>query len=73
MDILAHSLWAAAAAATARRNVRVSIWRTAWWGIFPDIVSLGPIALFDGLAALENDSGFWQEFLETHYEPATSL
>ncbi len=44
MDIVAHGLWAAAAAITARRSIRTSIrvgW-TVWWGIFPDVLAFGP-------------------------------
>ena len=44
MDIVAHGLWAAAAAITTKRstatNVRVG-W-TVWWSVFPDVLAFGP-------------------------------
>jgi len=44
MDIVAHGLWAAAAATATKRsaaaNVRVG-W-AVWWGVFPDLIAFGP-------------------------------
>lgn len=39
MDVLAHSLWAGAVArgANVRLKRRVSVWQSAWWGVFPDL------------------------------------
>ncbi len=71
MDILAHSLWAAAAAKAAKRKVRISISRTVWWGIFPDLAGLGPIAVVHGLGALRSDTNFWRAFWHTQFEPVT--
>lgn len=44
MEIVAHSLWAAAAAITAKKStpVAVSVGWTAWWGVFPDVLAFGP-------------------------------
>ena len=45
MEIIAHGLWAAAAAITATRStsVRLRAGWTAWWGVFPDVVAFGPL------------------------------
>ncbi len=44
MEILAHGLWAAAAAITARRtaDIRMNIPWTVWWAVFPDVLAFGP-------------------------------
>lgn len=44
MEIVAHGLWAAAAAITAKRSMRadVAIGWTVWWGTFPDVLAFGP-------------------------------
>jgi hypothetical protein len=44
MDIVAHGLWAAAAAITANRatTARVSVAWTVWWTAFPDVLAFGP-------------------------------
>jgi hypothetical protein len=44
MEIVAHGLWAAAAAITAKRSTTASIhvgW-TVWWAAFPDVLAFGP-------------------------------
>jgi hypothetical protein len=44
MEIVAHGLWATAAAITANRKTRLHLslpW-TAWWAIFPDVLAFGP-------------------------------
>ena len=44
MEIVAHGLWAAAAAVAARRSARIRLrlaW-TVWWGVFPDVLAFGP-------------------------------
>ncbi|HYW42111.1 MAG TPA: hypothetical protein VE959_04590 [Bryobacteraceae bacterium] len=44
MEIVAHGLWAAAAAITAKRSTNASIrvgW-TIWWSVFPDVLAFGP-------------------------------
>ncbi len=44
MEIVAHGLWAAAAAITAKRTARPKLrlgW-TVWWGVFPDVLAFGP-------------------------------
>ena len=45
MEIVAHGLWAAAAAITAKRTstARVSIGWTVWWTAFPDVLAFGPL------------------------------
>ena len=45
MEIVAHSLWAAAAAITAKRStkVRVHVGWTVWWAAFPDVLAFGPM------------------------------
>jgi hypothetical protein len=45
MEILAHGLWTAAAAITAKRSssARVHIGWTVWWGVFPDVLAFGPM------------------------------
>jgi hypothetical protein len=45
MEILAHSLWATAAAITAKRlttTTTVRIGWTVWWAVFPDVLAFGP-------------------------------
>ncbi len=45
MEIVAHGLWAAAAAITAKKSTRMAVrvgW-TAWWGMFPDVLGFGPM------------------------------
>ena len=44
MDIIAHSLWAAAGVTAARKsaNVQIRLWRTVWWAKFPDLLAFGP-------------------------------
>jgi hypothetical protein len=41
MDILSHGLWAGAVAKIANKKLKkpISVWRTAWWGIFPDLAA----------------------------------
>lgn len=48
MDILAHGLWAAAAARTLQRLGRrpVDARATAAWGIAPDVIAFGPLFAF---------------------------
>jgi len=48
MDIFAHGLWAAAAARGSNRKVRrkISVWWTAWWGVFPDLFAFAPAIAF---------------------------
>ena len=44
MEIVAHGLWAAAAAITAKRSTSASVrvgW-TVWWAAFPDVLAFGP-------------------------------
>jgi hypothetical protein len=44
MEIIAHGLWAAAAAITAKRSTKAGIrvgW-TVWWAAFPDVLAFGP-------------------------------
>jgi hypothetical protein len=47
MEIVAHSLWATAAAVTARRvtNTRIRAGQAAWWAVFPDVLAFGPSSL----------------------------
>ena len=44
MEIVAHGLWAAAAAVTAKRTtgVRCHAGWTVWWTAFPDVFAFGP-------------------------------
>ncbi len=44
MEIVAHGLWAAAAAMTAKRStgIRLRIGWTVWWAGFPDVLAFGP-------------------------------
>lgn len=44
MEVIAHSLWASAAAISAQRwtRVRVPVAWTVWWGTFPDVLAFGP-------------------------------
>lgn len=44
MEIVAHGLWAAAAAITAKRrtDVRVRVAWTVWWAAFPDVLAFAP-------------------------------
>jgi hypothetical protein len=44
MEIVAHGLWAAAAAITAKRSTEAKIrvgW-AVWWAAFPDVLAFGP-------------------------------
>jgi hypothetical protein len=47
MDIVAHGLWAAAAAITAKRtaHIRLRIGWAVWWAAFPDVLAFGPTAV----------------------------
>ncbi len=44
MEIVAHGLWAAAAAITANRSTgaRLRVGWTVWWAAFPDVLAFGP-------------------------------
>ncbi len=45
MEMVAHSLWTAAAAITANRSAGTNIkvgW-AVWWGVFPDVLAFGPL------------------------------
>jgi hypothetical protein len=44
MEIVAHGLWAAAAAITAKRSAktRVHVGWAVWWAAFPDVLAFGP-------------------------------
>jgi hypothetical protein len=44
MEIVAHGLWAAAAAITAKRSTgaRVRVGWAVWWSAFPDVLAFGP-------------------------------
>lgn len=44
MEIVAHGLWAAAAAIAAKRSThaRVRVGWTVWWSAFPDVLAFGP-------------------------------
>jgi hypothetical protein len=44
MEIIAHGLWAAAAAITAKRTTtaRLQVGWTVWWAGFPDVLAFGP-------------------------------
>lgn len=59
MEIIAHGLWAAAAAITAKRStdIRLRIGWTVWWAGFPDVLAFGPsiaAGLWLGLAGGAN-------------------
>jgi hypothetical protein len=45
MEIVAHGLWAAAAAITAKKTstARISIGWSVWWTAFPDVLAFGPV------------------------------
>ncbi len=45
MDIVAHGLWAAAGAVTARKSAaaRIRVGWTVWWAMFPDLLAFGPL------------------------------
>ncbi len=53
MEIVAHGLWAAAAAVGARRTTRVrpNIAWTVWWAAFPDVLAFG-MPIIAGLALM---------------------
>lgn len=62
MEIVAHGLWAAAAAITAERTstAPISIGWSVWWTAFPDVLAFGPLVaiglwlrLVDGTSAPE--------------------
>jgi hypothetical protein len=44
MDILAHSLWAVAAAKGKRElgGRQIPVWWTVWWAVFPDVLAFSP-------------------------------
>ena len=44
MEIIAHGLWAAAAAITARNTwgTKIRTGWTVWWAVFPDVLAFGP-------------------------------
>src|ERR1017187_10826851 len=45
MEIVAHGLWAAAAAVIAKRTTgaRVHVGWGVWWTAFPDVLAFGPL------------------------------
>ena len=47
MEIVAHGLWAAAAAITAKRTstARISTGWSVWWTAFPDVLAFGPMVV----------------------------
>lgn len=48
MEVLAHGLWAAAAAITAKKTagIRAGLAWTVWWAAFPDVLAFGtPVVL----------------------------
>lgn len=59
MEIVAHSLWAAAAAITAKRTkgIRLHIGWTVWWAGFPDILAFAPSAAAGLWLRLANGPG----------------
>lgn len=41
--MIAHGLWAAAAATAGKRvDSRVRVWWVVWWTVFPDVLAFGP-------------------------------
>lgn len=44
MEVVAHSLWAAAAAVAAKRSAGIGsrVGWTVWWAVFPDVLAFGP-------------------------------
>ncbi len=44
MEIVAHALWAAAAATTAKRTSFANLRKAwfVWWAVFPDVLAFGP-------------------------------
>lgn len=44
MDVIAHGLWAAAAASGKRTLAgrRLPVWWMTWWAMFPDLLAFGP-------------------------------
>lgn len=54
MDILAHTLWAAAAAKRSRNliNRKISIWWSAFFGVLPDLFSFSALFLWAGMQYL---------------------
>ncbi len=59
MDIVAHGLWAAAGAITAKRTarVRLSIGWAVWWAAFPDVLAFGPTAVVGLLLRMAGNHG----------------
>ncbi len=62
MEIVAHSLWTAAAAIAAKRSagVRLHTGCAVWWGAFPDVLAFGPsgaAGLWLRLAGSDTGSG----------------
>jgi hypothetical protein len=58
MEIVAHSLWAAAADITAKRTstARISIGWSVWWTAFPDVLAFGSWSLLHHRTALRQCS-----------------
>ncbi len=73
MEIVAHGLWAAAAAITAKRSAKAPLrigW-SVWWGVFPDVLAFGPsiaAGLWYGLAA--GHGHFRLVHIGPHFYPA---
>ena len=42
MEIVAHGLWAGAAAIYAKRRLPLSVPQTIWWAVFPDVLAFAP-------------------------------
>lgn len=62
MEIVAHGLWTAAAAISAKRPLgnRLNLGWTVWWGCFPDVLAFGPSGVAGLWLRLTEGSGAGQ-------------
>ena len=77
MEIVAHGLWAAAAAIAAKRSAgaRIRIGWTVLWATFPDVLAFGPsiaVGLWLGLVGMLNAGDIHLRFVHVgpHLYPA---
>jgi hypothetical protein len=73
MEIVAHGLWAAAAAITAKRTstARISIGWSVWWTAFPDVLAFGPLVAIGLWLRLVNGTSGGRACSTAHFHPLT--
>lgn len=75
MDILAHGLWAAAAAEAANKRLAqpLNIWQAVFWGVLPDLCTFGILYLFILWNIILGKSRFSDFPRPGHVEPPANI